>query len=142
MGSLKVAKRSNAGPEEIGTSLDVVAIDEAISLLVADEFVAAGDLITDGETAIKGFIDPTAFGFPVGDGGWIPCWDIFFGDKGIEGEFHLVDGDVIGGEFENLIDEADQFSSVSPIMPAMRSILTWAKPTSRIQSQVREDFGG
>lgn len=104
MGSLKVAKRSNAGPEEIGTAPDVVAIDEAISLLVANEFVAAGDLITDGETAIKGFIDPTAFSFPVGDGGLDSVLTDFFGDQGIEGEFHLVDGDVIGGEFENFIN--------------------------------------
>ncbi len=66
----------------------------------------------------------------------------FLGDQGIEGEFHLVDGDVIGGEFENFINAGGPVFIVSPIMPAMRSILTWAKPTSRIQSQAREDFGG
>jgi len=58
-------------------------------------------------------------------------------DGRIVRNLHLVDGDAVGSDDIVLRTHSFQFSVVSPIIPAIKSILIWGNPMERAKSYER-----
>lgn len=107
VGAVDVAEGGDADGEEVCAFPEEVAVEEIDGFVVANGGVGGADAVAVFFEFGEGFVDPAAFGFPVGDGG-----GEFAGgrhvliDGGVEGDFHLVDRDGIGLELEGLLDVA------------------------------------
>ncbi len=90
-------ERGHAQRDHVRASPEVVAIEKPIGRRVLHRRIGAGDRVARPLELLKGIPRPGPLGGPVGHGrGDRPLLLHLPVDRGVEGDFHLVDGDAIG----------------------------------------------
>ena len=127
----EMRKRRDADADHVAAVPQRVSVNEPASLLLRRDNVSARNFVVVRKKLFESVIEPAAFGGPAGDRRRDALLQNVLRDDRVVGQLHLIDRDGVGLELDRALNGSRHFSSVSPIIPAIRSMLICGKSTSR-----------
>ena len=135
--AVDVAERRDAEADEIRAFPQPIAIDELRRRRILDRGVGAADVIAGALERRERLLTQRRFvaQSATGSANWPVALQQVAADRRVVRQLHLVDGDAVGIERRACARcSRASSSSVSPSMPAIRSMLICGKPSARAAS--------